>query len=194
LEAASVLRNKIIEKHACAGHVFDHRAVSRRAAIEADAEATPDAATAFNRIGLAQARQQGAARRATAAEQAVEASREAERAACLAREEAELQAKVLRAAADALKPKEPSHKKQKTAFSAGSSLLPAQQTDVCETALGDDEERRTPRGRPPNGKSSRPRSSSAAPSRLTRHARTHACAHVSHVGGHPSRRGGGRCG
>lgn len=47
LEAASVLRNKIIEKHACAGHVFDHRAVSRRAAIEADAEATPDAATAF---------------------------------------------------------------------------------------------------------------------------------------------------
>ena len=140
LEAANVLRNNIIEKHACAGHVFNPRAVSRRAAIEADAEATPDTATAFNRIGLAQARQQGAARRATAAEQAVEASREVERAACLARDEAELQAKVLRAAADALKPKEPSHKKQKTAFSAGSSLLPAQQTDVCEPALGDDEE------------------------------------------------------
>ena len=134
LEAASALRASIIKKHACAGHVFDHRAIARREQLthersQQGAETETEAATAFNRIGLAQARQQSAARQASAAEQAAEAARETEAAARLAREAAELQAKALRAAADALKPKEPSHKKQKTAFSAGSSSQQVQQTD-----------------------------------------------------------------
>ena len=73
----------------------------RRQEITADAdeEAEPEAATAFDPIRLAQARQQSAARQASAAEQAAEMAREAEAAARLAREEAELQARVLRAAA-----------------------------------------------------------------------------------------------
>jgi hypothetical protein len=101
-------------------------------------ETEAEAATPFDRIRLAQVRQLSAARQASVAEQAVETAREAERSACLAREEAELQARVLRVAADALKPKEPSHKKQRTAFSAGSSSQQqAQQMDVCEPALDD---------------------------------------------------------
>jgi hypothetical protein len=48
LEAARALRGKIIEKHAFPAHVFDHRAVARRAALEGNAEATPEA-TAFDR-------------------------------------------------------------------------------------------------------------------------------------------------
>ena len=68
LEAARVLRGKIIEKHACPGHVFDHRAVARRAALKANQEATPEATT-FDRIRLAQALQRAATREASAAEQ-----------------------------------------------------------------------------------------------------------------------------
>ena len=128
LEAARALRAAIIDKHACAGHVFDHRAVARRAALEAETEA--EAATPFDRIRLAQVRQLSAARQASVAEQAAETAREAERSACLVREEAELQARVLRVAADALKPKEPSHKKQRTAFSAGSSSQAPHQGDI----------------------------------------------------------------
>ena len=135
LEAARALRTKLIDStHARTGHVFDHRAVTRREELmrQQQGAETTEAETAFNRIGLAQARQQAAARQASAAEQAAEAARQAEIAARLACEAAELQAKALRAAADALKPKEPSHKKQKTAFAAGSSSQQAQQTDVCE--------------------------------------------------------------
>ena len=143
LEAARALRTKLLDStHARTGHVFDHRAVTRREELmrQQQGAETTEAETAFNRIGLAQARQQAAARQASAAEQAAEAARQAEIAARLACEAAELQAKALRAAADALKPKEPSHKKQKTAFAAGSS---SQQTDVCEPALDDDEPRYT---------------------------------------------------
>ena len=139
VEAARALRGKIIEKHAYPGHAFDHRAIARRATLKANQEATPEATT-FDRIRLAQARQLAATRAASAAEQLAEAAREADVAARLARSKAELQAKALRAVADALKPKEPSHKKQKTAFSAGSSSQQAQQTDVCEPALDDDDE------------------------------------------------------
>jgi hypothetical protein len=144
LEAARALHANLVKKHGRADHVFDHRAVTRReqrTREHSQQSAEAEAATAFNRIGLAQARQQAAARDASAAEKAAEVAQQAEIAARLAREEAVLQAKALRAAADALKPKEPSHKKQKTAFAAGSSSQEqVQQTDVCEPALDDDAE------------------------------------------------------
>lgn len=143
LEAALALHTSLVKKHGCNGHVFDPRAVARREQLtreRSEQRSEAEAATTFDRIRLAQARQHAATRQASAAEQAAEKAREAEIAARLAREQAELQVKVLRAAADALKPQEPSHKKQRTAFSAGSSSQQqAQQMDVCEPVLDDDE-------------------------------------------------------
>jgi hypothetical protein len=98
LEAAKALHDTVVKKHACEGHPYHPRAVARRQELaanettaDADEEAEPEVATAFDRIRLAQARQQSAARQASAAEQAAEMAREAEVAARLAREEAELQ-------------------------------------------------------------------------------------------------------
>ena len=83
LEAARALHSKLIDsKHARSDHVFDQRAVNRREELMRQQGAeTTDAETAFDRIRLAQARQQSAARQASAAEQAAEAARETEAAA-----------------------------------------------------------------------------------------------------------------
>jgi hypothetical protein len=107
------------------GHVHHLRAVARREALANDAdEAMPEAATAFNRLRAAGARQQAAQRQATANETEAEKARCDERAAVLSREAAEAKAKASQAAADALKPPTTSHKKQKTAFAAGPSKEP----------------------------------------------------------------------
>ena len=85
----------------------------------------PEPATAFDRLKLVQARQQSAARLATAAEQVASKAREAESKACRAREEAEKNAKRLKAVADALKLSAPAH-------SGPSSQL--MRTSSCPTA------------------------------------------------------------
>ena len=81
-----------------------------------------EAATAFDAMRLGSVRQSNAERFAKQAEQAAEEARNAEAAASATRVAAEAAAKEARAAANALQLKAPSHKKQKTAFSASPSV------------------------------------------------------------------------
>lgn len=83
-----------------------------------------EAATAFDRIKLAQARQNGADRQAKAAEKAAERARTAENKARSERVRAEAVAKELRAQAEALHLQRPSHKKQKGAAASTSVCNP----------------------------------------------------------------------
>lgn len=149
LEALRNLRSTLLRKHACEGHVHHPKAVARcqelahgsasegmmtipiplthatllEAHISFGSRLTgqQDVAPVFDRMRLAQARQQGAARAAIAAEKAAEEARSSELAATRAREAAEAEAKELRACATALQPKVPSHKKQRTAFEVSSA-------------------------------------------------------------------------
>ena len=131
LEAARAMRAKILEKHACASHAHDSRAVARKEATTQEA-AMPAATDAFDRLRLATSRQQAAQRLAAADKAALEKARATEQASVRAREEAHAKATASQAAADALKPPSVSHKKQKTAFASSA----ARGADTC--ACGSD--------------------------------------------------------
>jgi hypothetical protein len=139
LEALRVLRAKLAAEHMGAGHEPHARAVERRRELEAAGSVeAPEPANAFDQMRAARARLSLLEKKAAADERVAELARQTERVAREKREAAEAAAKQSKAAADALKPKEPSHKKQMTAFVAGSSSQ--QQTNVCEPLLDGDEE------------------------------------------------------
>ncbi|KOO35179.1 hypothetical protein Ctob_010692 [Chrysochromulina tobinii] len=147
LEALRGLRMKIMEEHMCEDHVHHHKAVERVAERRAKQlsgdtempEAAPaeavEAATAFDRMKAAAARQQALVRQAAIDAKAVEDARravdnahEGEKKAQLAHQEAKsaldaakamAQQSKIRAEAAQIKLK--SHKKQKTAFAGATA-------------------------------------------------------------------------
>uniref|UniRef100_A0A6T7HW18 Uncharacterized protein n=1 Tax=Coccolithus braarudii TaxID=221442 RepID=A0A6T7HW18_9EUKA len=99
LEALRALRLKLVDEHGRADHVHDPRAVARRAEVERDNEILPEAATALDRIRLAQALQQRTQARAAADEGLVAEARAAEEEATRACKAIEAQARESKAAA-----------------------------------------------------------------------------------------------
>jgi hypothetical protein len=140
LEALRALREKLLKNHGCANHVVHERAAGYRKDFECNSqEPGPKPMTAFNRMVLASAAQQRMHAQAKLDEQNVAAACVAEQKASKLREAAEARLKASKAAADALQPPTASHKKQKTAFSAGTSNC-APQGDACAPCGGEDDE------------------------------------------------------
>lgn len=117
LEALQSLRMKLQEKHMRAEHPHNPRAVAHCSQLHDD-RGEANAATAFDRIKLAQARQRALVHRAQADEAEAARARAQEAEATRSRERAEAQARESKAAAENAQPPKKAHKKQRTAFSA----------------------------------------------------------------------------
>jgi hypothetical protein len=120
----------LADEHGRTDHVHDPRAVARRAAIEADNEILPEAATALDRIRLAQMLQQPGQQLTNVTSLMRAQPRRKRRA--RARRSRRRRGCRTKAAANAVKPPSVSQKKQKTAaFAFAASAAGCAETCAC---------------------------------------------------------------